>query len=51
MALSLPFFPKILQAAGNNLAATFVLIAALAWHIRRPLPASDPRSLAPTQKF
>jgi hypothetical protein len=51
MALSLPFFPKILQAAGNNLAATFVLIAALAWHIRRPLPANDPHSLAPTEKI
>jgi hypothetical protein len=51
MALSLPFFPKILQALGNNLAATFVLIAALAWHIRRPLPANDPHSLAPSEKF
>jgi len=50
MALSLPFFPKILQAAGNNLAATFILIAALAWHIRRPLSASDPHSSALAEK-
>ena len=42
MVLSLPVFPKILQAIGNNLAATFVLIAALAWHIRHPAPATDP---------
>ncbi|WP_438278248.1 glycosyltransferase family 87 protein [Nitrobacter sp.] len=50
LALSLPFFPKILQALGNNLAATFVLIAALAWHIRHPLPASDPHSSALPEK-
>jgi hypothetical protein len=34
MALSLPIFPNLLQAIGNNLAATFVIIAALGWHIR-----------------
>jgi hypothetical protein len=51
MALSLPVFPKILQAVGNNLAATFVMIAALAWHIRHPSPTSDPHSAAPPEKF
>jgi alpha-1,2-mannosyltransferase len=47
MALSLPAFPKLLQAIGNNLAATFILIAALAWHIHRPSPANDPDSASP----
>ncbi|GAB1715655.1 MAG: hypothetical protein NTAFB05_06970 [Nitrobacter sp.] len=47
MALSLPVFPKLLQALGNNLAATFVIIAALAWHIRHPSAAADPHSVAP----
>ena len=41
MALALPPFPKLLQAAGNNLAATFVLVAALAWHILDSPPESD----------
>jgi hypothetical protein len=36
LALSLPVFPHLLQALGNNLAATAVIIAGLAWHIRRP---------------
>src|SRR5204863_6663625 len=40
MLLSLPIFPNDLQAYGNNLAATTVLAAGLAWHIRNP-PASD----------
>ena len=47
MALSLPIFPKFLQAVGNNLAATFILIAALAWHIRRSSSANDPVSASP----
>jgi hypothetical protein len=51
MALSLPFFPKILQALGNNLAATFVIIAALAWHIHHPSPAVDPHFAAPPEKI
>jgi hypothetical protein len=51
MALSLPFFPKIFQAIGNNLAATLVLIAALAWHIRHPSPASDPHSVGSPGKI
>jgi hypothetical protein len=36
MVLSLPVFPHLLQAIGNNLAATAVIIAGLAWHIRNP---------------
>jgi hypothetical protein len=44
-------FPKILQAVGNNLVATFVLIAALAWHIRHPSPATDPHSAALPEKI
>jgi hypothetical protein len=39
MLLSLPLFPNEFQAWGNNLAATAVLAAGLAWHIRHPPPA------------
>jgi hypothetical protein len=48
MVLSLPMFPKVFQAAGNNLVATFVLIAALAWHIHHP-PLASPASAASPQ--
>ena len=41
MCLSLPLFPLYLQAMGNNLAATVVLVAGLVWHIRRPPLAND----------
>jgi hypothetical protein len=37
MCLSLPVFPKDLQAYGNNLAATLVVAAGLIWHILHPL--------------
>jgi Glycosyltransferase family 87 len=37
MCLSFPIFPKDLQAYGNNLAATFVIAAALVWHILNPI--------------
>ena len=40
MLLSLPVFPIDLQAYGNNLAATVVLVAGLVWHILHP-PAAD----------
>ena len=33
MCLSLPVFPNDLQAYGNNLAATVLLVAGLVWHI------------------
>jgi hypothetical protein len=40
LCLSLPPFPIDLQAYGNNLAATVLLTAGLAWHILHP-PAED----------
>ncbi len=40
LCLSLPVFPNELQAYGNNLAATILLVAGLVWHILRP-PAAD----------
>jgi Glycosyltransferase family 87 len=36
MCLSFPVFPNDLQAWGNNLAATVIMGAALAWHILHP---------------
>jgi hypothetical protein len=36
MLLALPPFPLVIQAWGNNLAATAVMAVALAWHIRHP---------------
>jgi hypothetical protein len=36
LLLSLPIFPNVLQAWGNNLAATAVIAVVLAWHIRHP---------------
>jgi hypothetical protein len=38
MMLSFPVFPIYLQAIGNNLAATAVLVAGLVWYIRNALP-------------
>jgi Glycosyltransferase family 87 len=46
MLLSLPVFPHLLQAIGNNLAATAVIGAGLAWHIRNP-PAEAASMEAP----
>jgi alpha-1,2-mannosyltransferase len=40
LLLSLPLFPVVLQAWGNNLAATAMLVAGLAWHMRHPPPAA-----------
>jgi hypothetical protein len=40
MLLSLPVFPIDLQAFGNNLAATVVLVAGLVWHMLHP-PVGD----------
>ena len=40
MCLSFPVFPVYLQAIGNNLAATAVLMAGLVWYIKHP-PASE----------
>jgi len=36
MLLSLPWFPNVIQAWGNNLIATAILAGSLAWHIRHP---------------
>jgi hypothetical protein len=43
LLLSLPIFPNVLQAWGNNLAATAVIALVLAWHIRHPpsVPVDD----------
>jgi hypothetical protein len=46
MCLSLPLFPTDLQAYGNNLAATVLLVAGLVWHIRNP-PLADAASVLP----
>ncbi|WFU22570.1 glycosyltransferase family 87 protein [Bradyrhizobium sp. CB1717] len=36
MLLALPWFPNVIQAWGNNLAATAILAGSLAWHMRHP---------------
>ena len=41
MLLALPLFPKDFQAWGNNLAATFLIAGALAWHMRHPLAPQE----------
>jgi Glycosyltransferase family 87 len=46
MCLSLPVFPKDLQAYGNNLAATAVIALGLVWHILNP-PCTDVPSSTP----
>ncbi|MFT4118207.1 glycosyltransferase family 87 protein [Bradyrhizobium sp.] len=46
MLLSLPPFPTVIQAWGNNLAATAVLAGTLAWHIRHPPLAAGPGAAA-----
>src|SRR5258707_8042924 len=48
MCLSLPVFPKDLQAYGNNLAATAVIAGGLVWHILHPPWDSEAGSLSPT---
>jgi hypothetical protein len=47
MCLSLPVFPNDLQAYGNNLAATVLLVAGLVWHILNPPLADDAGALPP----
>jgi hypothetical protein len=41
MALSLPLFPAMLQAWGNNLLATALLAGGLIWHMHHPPPLLD----------
>ncbi|MGF6309464.1 hypothetical protein ABIB82_003938 [Bradyrhizobium sp. i1.8.4] len=47
LGFSLPLYPIELQAYGNNLAATFLLIAALTWHILRSPPKEGGATLPP----
>ncbi|QDW37704.1 DUF2029 domain-containing protein [Bradyrhizobium sp. KBS0727] len=47
LCLSLPLFPNDLQAYGNNLAATVLLVAGLVWHIMNPPPANNAHALPP----
>ena len=44
---SLPLFPTDLQAYGNNLVATVLLVAGLVWHIRNPPLAGAADALPP----
>ncbi len=47
MLLSLPVFPTLLQAIGNNLAATALIVGGLIWHMHHPpVGALDATSLA-----
>lgn len=41
MLLSLPPFPNVIQAWGNNLVATAILAGCLVWHIRHPPVATS----------
>jgi len=47
MCLSLPVFPRELQAFGNNLAATAVIAGGLAWHILHPPSTEAAGALSP----
>ncbi|WP_342723058.1 glycosyltransferase family 87 protein [Bradyrhizobium sp. B097] len=47
LGLSLPWYPIALQAYGNNLAATFVLIGGLVWHIRKSSAKESGEALPP----
>lgn len=51
MALSLPLFPTMLQAWGNNLAATALIVAGLIWHMHHapaPTLAAAPEGSRPS---
>ena len=41
LGFSLPIYPNVLQAWGNNLAATAIIAAGLAWHLLHPLSAAQ----------
>ena len=47
LLLSLPIFPNDLQAWGNNLLATALLVAGLVWHILHPPGADTAAALPP----
>ena len=46
--LSFPFFPKDLQAFGNNILATALIAGGLAWHMLHPLPGGKTGTLSRT---
>jgi hypothetical protein len=46
MLLSLPPFPNVIQAWGNNLIATTILAGSLVWHIRHPPVAASSSAAA-----
>jgi len=46
MGLSLPVFPRELQAYGNNLVATVLIAGGLVWHILHPPGLRDSLSSA-----
>ena len=48
MLLSLPPFPRDLQAWGNNFVATAIMAGALVWHLLNPLPDKDAGSTPAT---
>jgi hypothetical protein len=47
IGFSLPVYPNVLQAWGNNLAATAVIAAGLAWHLLHPLSDAAASALPP----
>jgi len=49
LCLALPLFPHVLQAYGNNLAATAVIAGGLVWHILHPLSEAEAGTLSPAR--
>jgi hypothetical protein len=43
LGFALPVYPNVLQAWGNNLAATAVIAIGLGWHLRHPLSEAERR--------
>ena len=49
MLLSLPVFPRDLQAWGNNFVATAIIAGMLAWHLQHPLKVDATGSMPPAE--
>jgi hypothetical protein len=49
MALSLPVFPRDLQAWGNNFVATIIIAVTLAWHLLHPVKPDVAGSAPPAE--
>ena len=49
MVLSLPVFPRDLQAWGNNFVATVIIAGTLAWHLLHPVKADAAGSAPPAE--